>query len=634
MPEQRNHRFSQQQELQVGTGQILEGWAAPSSPEGAANQAIADLMKPGAAPKAIEGITEQAKLIASNKQELISKIIKPMKGLDDTPPSPGVRSPAEKYADDIIYDITTSSSIPEDAAISMILKVWPSWSQKQYTWETFLNFISKAAKTFSNPGDVLEWSKNLFEAIQDGAPVFTPDYIMNVALDAVNTGDFAKYKNLLISLPFYKSVWSNKPIDTSEFSKSVSQISSIMELTRTPTQDMELVLRNMKAQNELITEFSFFYKSFLDWFQVVSISELQNAKKEIKDKVFDAGPWMQDFIRVQIKMKAMVDTITKGLEGQEVLGIDPKKKGSSSKLFKTVLAASPSSGTPSSSGSSPASPSSSTLTPTEQAAITEAMAVTRKELLFEARKKIIENNINQINSISEQKAKGLSGDLGLFSSFVNSGNVVKKIDDTIRLIEEQFKDAELIKKTSKDWVNKHTPKSSENEAVSAKRDTLNMNEMKYIAEQQNLKESSLSLKIQRIVLPKEIEYFELKQDYDTNISQLEAPVSALMVNSLVTTRNPRTGKLTTVNKRVPRPMAIKSAWETGKKIVALLMQISQNLKAGTNNTELGRAMFKNATNYYQAAIKQENANNNMLMKYLSNIGLGQVNYTPVDVGKK
>jgi hypothetical protein len=47
-------------------------------------------------------------------------------------------------------------------------------------------------------------------------------------------------------------------------------------------------------------------------------------------------------------------------------------------------------------------------------------------------------------------------------------------------------------------------------------------------------------------------------------------------------------------------------------------------------------MAKNASNYYKAAIKQEVENNKMLMDNLKDVGLGggQVNYTPVAVGKK
>lgn len=653
MPEQRNYRFAQDT-LEMGSAGQAAGILAPSSPEAAMGQASIDLMKPGAAPVAIEGIINQARQIASNKQELISKIIKPMKGLDDTPPASGARSPAEKYADDIISKITAESSIPEDAAIAMILKTWPFWSQKLYTWDTFLNFISKAAKTFSNPQDVLEWSKNLFASMQDGAPVFTPDYIMNVALDAINTGNFTKYQNLLISLPFYKSVWSQKPIDSNEFSKSVSQISSVMELTRTPTEDMNLVLRNMKAQNELITEFSYFYKSFLDWLQAVNITELENAKKEIKGKVFDAAAWMQGRIRVELKRKALTDTITKGLIGLEVLGIEPEKKKTtrgSIKLFKTVLASGGSTGAPaagSGSSSTPASGSGSTsgtgtststtstpLSDSQQKASNQANALNREALLIDKNQEIIQKKIEKINSISEGKAKGLTGDLGLFSSLVTSGNVVKEINETLKLIADQrvlIKNAIAINDS---WINRNPINSTTPDALAAHHQTLSMNRKRYQVLGIELDGMEQALKIQRIVLPKELEYFELKEEYDTNVEQLKAPISALMVNSLKTTTDNK-GRTTTINTRVARPIAIKNAWETGKKIVNLLMQISQALQAGTGHSAMGESMAKNASNYYKAAIKQEVENNKMLMDNLRDIGLGggQVNYTPVAVGKK
>ncbi len=642
MPEQRNYRFAQDT-LEMGSAGQAAGILAPSSPEAAMGQATIDLMKPGAAPVAIEGIINQARQIASNKQELISKIIKPMKGLDDTPPASGARSPAEKYADDIISKITAESSIPEDAAIAMILKTWPFWSQKLYTWDTFLNFISKAAKTFSNPQDVLEWSKNLFASMQDGAPVFTPDYIMNVALDAINTGNFTKYQNLLISLPFYKSVWSQKPIDSNEFSKSVSQISSVMELTRTPTEDMNLVLRNMKAQNELITEFSYFYKSFLDWLQAVNITELENAKKEIKGKVFDAAAWMQGRIRVELKRKALTDTITKGLIGLEVLGIEPEKKKTtrgSIKLFKTVLAgpSGPVTGTTSTSGSGTSSTTTTTtgsgiLTPLEKDAINSANFITRKKSLIDRRKSVIDNNLKQISNINEQKTKGLSNDLGLFSSLVTSGNVVGKIDKTITEIGIQYTEIMEVIAASKSWIAKY--QSQDSDTIRAQLNTISMIEMEFKAQLQDLSEIKQNLKIQRIVLPRELEYFELKEEYDTNVEQLKAPISALMVNSLKTVTDKK-GKTTTINTRVARPIAIKNAWETGKKIVNLLMQISQALQAATGHDSYGESMAKNASNYYKAAIKQEVENNKMLMDNLKDVGLGggQVNYTPVAVGKK
>lgn len=630
MPEQRNYRFAADPDLMVGTPQEgLTSLVSPSGTARATSDAVLDVMKdPG---KAIDKILEQGRQIASNKQKLISTIIKPMKGLDDKPPASGGPSPAEVEADKIIGSIKILSSLPEEMAIAMILEVWPTWQANGNTWDTFIAFIGRAASVFKNPQDVIEWSKKLFASMQDGAPVFTPEYIMSVALDGILTRNFTNYQNLLLSLPFYKSIWSNKPVDTSTITKSVDQIGTLMQAVQTPTEDMKEVLDHMKAKNNLLSSMNVFYKSMLTWVRDTDKRKMYDAAKLIKGRAFETGALFQRLIEIEMQKKALRETIGNAMRGENVVNPPGMQRKNSHKLFKTVLAA-----PPATAASAPASAAGSTLTTTEQLAMTEAMAINRKELLFEARKKIIENNINQINSMSEQKAKGLSGDLNLFSSFVNSGNVVKKIDDTIRLIEEQFKDAELIKKISKDWANKHTPKSSENEAVSAKRDTLNMNEMKYIAEQQNLKESSLSLKIQRIVLPKEIEYFELKQDYDTNLSQLEAPISALMVNSLVTTRDPRTGKLTTVNKRFTRPIAIKSAWETGKKIVALLMEISQALQAGTSNTELGRAMFKNASNYYKAAVKQEVENNKMLMDNLAKTGIGggQVNYTPVAVGKK
>lgn len=632
MPEPRNYRFAADPDLMVGTPQEgLTSLVSPSGTARATSDAVLDVMKDPA--KAIGNILEQGRQIASNKQKLISTIIKPMKGLDDKPTTSGAPSPAEVEANRIISLVTTASSIPEDMAIAMILEVWPVWQANGNTWDTFIAFIGKAASVFKNPQDVIEWSKKLFESMQDGAPVFTPEYIMSVALDGMRTRNFTNYQNLLLSLPFYKSIWSNKPVDTSTITKSVNQIGTLMQAIQTPTEDMKEVLDHMKAKNNLLLSMNVFYKSMLTWVRDTDKRKMYDAANLIKDRAFETGALFQRLIEIEMQKKALRETIGNAIRGENVVNPPGMQRKNSHKLFKTVLAAPPATAPAT---SSPAPAAGSTLTTAEQLAMTEAMAINRKELLFEARKKIIENNINQINSMSEQKAKGLSGDLGLFSSFVNSGNVVKKIDDTIRLIDQQFKDAEDIKKISKDWANRHTPKRSENEAVSAKRDTLNMNEMKYIAEQQNLKESSLSLKIQKIVLPKEIEYFELKQDYDTNLSQLEAPISALMVNSLVTTRDPRTGKLTTVNKRFTRPIAIKSAWETGKKIVALLMEISQALQAGTSNTELGRAMFKNASNYYKAAVKQEVENNKMLMDNLAKTGIGggQVNYTPVAVGKK
>jgi hypothetical protein len=645
MPEPRNYRFANifppPDELQVGGPQMVGGVASPSSPEGAVGAAQIDLFKPGAPPKAIEGVLESGRAIASNKQELISKIIKPMKGLDDKPPAPGVRSPAEKYADIVIARITADSSIPEDAAIAMILEVWPAWSQKQYTWDTFLNFISKAAKTFSNTQDVLNWSKNLFESMQDGAPVFTPEYIMNVALDAVNTGNFTKYQNLLISLPFYKAIWSKNPIDVNDFSKSISQIRSVMELTRTPTEDMSLVLRNMKAQNEYITAFSLFYKTLVAFVTETNISELKDAKKEIEGRSFDIDPILRDLLKVEMKRRIFVDSISKGILGENPL-IPKLKPKASNKIFKTVLAAGGSTTTPATGGASAGSGSSgsatsasgsgSALSNDAETARKDAFELIRTTALIEKRKAIIDNNLKQINNISEQKAKGLTGDLGLFSSLVTSGNVVQKIDQTLATIKEQEQQINKAIKLTKVWLDKHT--SSEVPEIRAMGDTYKANEMNFTVQQQDLKEIRVSLTIQRIVLPKELEYFELKQDYDTNIEQLNAPVSALMVNTLVTTKD-NNGKLKTVNQRVARPVAIKNVWETGKKIVALLMKISQALQAGTNNSSLGQSMLKNATNYYKAAIKQEVENNKMLMDNLANVGLGgQVNYTPVAVGKK
>jgi len=646
MPEQRNYRLAiwplpDSDELQSGIVQMTQGLGAPSSPEGAINEAIFDFTtKPGSAAKAVEGIIDQQRTIASNKQELISKIIKPMKGLDDKPPSPGTRSPAEIYADTVIAKITADSSIPEDAAIAMILQVWPAWSGR-YTWDTFLNFISKAAKTFSNPQDVLEWSKKLFESMQDGAPVFTPEYIMNVALDAINTGNFTKYQNLLISLPFYKSIWSKTPIDPNDFSKSVSQVATVMELTRTPTEDMALAIRNMKAQNELTTAFEIFYRSFLAWFMETNILELENAKKEIKDRTFDAGAFIQNLIRVEMKKKGLVDRITKGLEGLDALGIDlnSKRRKGSSKLFKTILAAGASAGASGSgaSGSGTSSTttsttSSGTLSPAEQAARAAGNLITRKSALIEQRQRVIENNLKQINNISEQKTKGLSGDLGLFSSLVTSGNVVKKIDETLREINKQKEEINLVISESKKWISNPV---SGSEQLSAQSDTISLNEMKFTAMLQDLEAIKQDLEIQRKVLPKELEYFELKEEYDTNKAQLDAPISALMVNNLKTTTD-RSGKTKTINTRATRPIAIKNTWETGKKIVNLLMQISQALQASTGHGPMGESMAKNASNYYKAAVKQEVENNKMLMENLAKTGLGggQVNYTPVAVGKK
>jgi hypothetical protein len=645
MPEPRNYRFAD--EIEVGSlWQATTGTSSPTSPEGAAGSAILDigaeeLKGKKATQEAIGGILEQSKKLADNKQKLISTIIKPMKGLDDTA-APGQTSPAEIYADKIIFDITSASSIPRDAAIAMILEVWPVWQQHGNTWDTFIQFIAQAAVVFKNPSDVIEWSKKLFESMQDGAPVFTPEYIMSVALDAINSKNFTKYQNLLISLPFYKAVWSKQPIDPKDFSKAVSQIGTLMEAIRTPTEKMKTVLENIEAQNELVTACYLFYDEMIKWVQEVNIQELKKAKQQMQLKGFDASDEFAWWIRVEAHKKALRETVGAALKGLNAYGTEVKKvKSNTNKLFKTVLAGPTAPASTTGAGSSTSTSTTSTtstsasLTAEQQNALRDANSIIRRSALIETRQQIIDNNLSQINNISEQKAKGLSGDnLGLYSSFVTSGNVIEKIDKTIVLIKDQFKDIDFVIITSENWVNTHRVEPNEPDAIASKRDTIELNRMKYRTLKEKLNEISNSLKIQKIVLPKELEYFELKQDYDTNIEQLKAPVSALMVNTLVTTKNNK-GRLITVNKRVVRPVAIKNVWETGKKIVALLMKISQALQAGTNNSSLGQSMLKNATNYYKAAIKQEVENNKMLMDNLANVGLGgQVNYTPVAVGKK
>jgi len=618
MPEQRNYRLAAP-DLMVGTPQeAATSLVSPSGTARATTDAVRDVMKDPA--KAIEGILEQGKQIASNKQRLISTIIKPMKGLDDKPSTPGTPSPAEVEADRIIGLITAVSSISEDAAIAMIVEVWPVWQSNGNTWDTFIKFIGQAASTFRSPQDVIEWSKKLFESMQDGAPVFTPEYIMSVALDGIRTRNFTNYQNLLLSLPFYKSVWSKQPVDTSAFSKAVSQISTLMQAIQTPTEEMQVVLENMQAKNYLIASMGTFYKSMVKWVQDADTKKMLDAANLIKGRRFETGNLFERLIEIEMQKKALRETIGNAIRGLNVVNPPSMRRQNSHKLFKTVLAA-------------PAATSGSALENDAEQARKDGFELQRTTLTITKRKEIIDNNLKQINNITEQKIKGLAGqDFALFSSLVTSGNVVKKIDETIVLIEKQVADINKAINLTEAWIGKHS--SSDNAIVKAQEDTIKANQMGFTVQKQDLNEIKMSLQIQRIVLPKEIEYFELKQDYDTNISQLESPVSALMVNSLVTTRDPRTGKLTTVNKRITRPAAIKSVWETGKQIVNLLMQISQSLQSGTNNSALGQSMFKNAANYYKAAIKQEVENNNMLMKNLSNIGLGQVNYTPVAVGKK
>lgn len=647
MPEQRNYRFAAG-DLMVGTPEeALTGVVSPSGTGRATTDAVRDVIKDPA--KAIDGILEQGRQIASNKQKLISTIIKPMKGLDDKPSTPGTPSPAELEADRIISLITAASSISEDAAIAMIVEVWPTWQSNGNTWDTFIKFIGQAASTFRNPQDVIEWSKKLFESMQDGAPVFTPEYIMAVALDGIRTRNFTNYQNLLLSLPFYKSVWTKQPVDTSAFSKAVSQIGTLMQAIQTPTEEMQVVLENMRAKNDLITSMSTFYKSMVDWVQKSDTRKMLDAANLIKNRNFQTGALFERLIEIEMQKKALRQTIGDAIRGLNVVNPQarPMQRQNSHKLFKKVFSAggAPASG-PGGSTSAPATSAGSgtsstttsttgsgTLSPAEQAARAAGNLINRKSALIEQRQRVIENNLKQINNISEQKAKGLSGDLGLFSSLVTSGNVVKKIDETLNEINTQETEIKLVESESIQWIN--NPVVSGSEQLSAQADTISLNEMRFKALRQDLGAIKQDLKIQRIVLPKELEYFELKEEYDTNKAQLDAPISALMVNNLTTTTNSR-GKTTTVNTRVTRPIAIKNTWETGKKIVNLLMQISQALQAGTNHSPTGESMAKNASNYYKAAVKQEVENNKMLMENLAKTGIGggQVNYTPVAVGKE
>ena len=636
MPEQRNYRFSQTQELQVGTPSAIgQGAVAPTSPEAALNKGLLDVR---ADPnKAIDGLIEQQRQISSNKQKLISSIIMPMKGLSDKPVS-GTISDAEKYVNDLLLEISRVSGISNDAAVSMLLETWSFWQKNGNTWDTFEEFIKVAASSFFNTQDVIEWSKKLFETMQDGAPVFTPEYIMSVALDAVKTKNFTKYQNLLISLPFYKSVWSKQPIDDKAFSKATGQIATVMQAIQYPTAEMEVAMRNMVARYKLIAAASTWYKGMLTYVVMRDTIALDDIARNMKNRTFSIDDF-ESLVRLQMQRYETEKIIRSGVTGGNVVIPQRPATRSSSKLFKTVLAgpavpaASGTAGTGTSSTTTSTTGSGSTLETDAEQARKAAFELTRLTTIIDKQQEVIKNNIDKINGITEQKAKGLAGDnLGLFSSLVTSGNVVKKIDETLNAITKQLKDIKRVKDLTTAWLNKY--QASTNAEIKAQGDTHSSNQIRFKALEQDLSETQQSLQIQRIVLPKEIEYFELKQDYDTNLAQLEAPISALMVNSLVTTRDSRTGKLTTVNTRVTRPVAIKSAWETGKKIVDLLMQISQSLQASANNSATGQSMFKNAINYYKAAILQEKENNNMLMKNLSNIGLGQVNYTPVAVGKK
>lgn len=639
MPEQRNYRFAAD-ELQmatpsaVGTGAII-----PTSPEAAESKAALDII---ADPnKAIEGLIEQQRKISSNKQKLISSIIQPMKGLSDKPVA-GSISPAEQYTNNLLRSINSDSGISEDAAISMLLETWPMWQKNGNTWETFEEFIKVAASNFYNAPSVIEWSKNLFETMQDGAPVFTPEYIMSVALDAIKTKNFTKYQNLLISLPFYKSVWSKQPVDDKAFSKSTAQIAVMMQAIQTPTQEMEIAIRNMIARYKLISRASMWYKGMLSYVVIRDTIALEEISRIMKNRRFSIDDF-EILTKLQMQRYETEKIIRSGLTGFEIVNPQPAPRKGSNKLFKTVLAdynttslmaagGRPSSGSGASSTTTSTTGSGS-LSEESQKATKDAFELTRTTALIEKRQEIITNNIKQINNISEQKAKGLTGDLGLFSSFVTSGNVVKKIDETINLIREQFKEIDKAINLTETWMGKH--ESSDDGTVKAQGDTYKANRMKFAILKQDLNEMSISLKIQRIVLPKELEYFELKEEYDTNVEQLKAPISALMVNSLKTTTDNK-GRTTTINTRVARPIAIKNAWETGKKIVNLLMQISQALQSGTGHSAMGESMAKNASNYYKAAIKQEVENNKMLMDNLRDVGLGggQVNYTPVAVGKK
>jgi hypothetical protein len=639
MPEQRNYRFADDPQLQAGTpSAIMGGLFSPTSPEAAQNKAADDIRKDPN--KAIEGLIEQQRLTSSNKQKLISSIIGPMKGLSDKPATGSDISDAEKYTTDLLKSIESVSGISEDAAVSMLLETWPFWQKNGNSWGTFEEFIKVAAKHFFNTQDVIEWSKNLFQTMQDGSPVFTPEYIMSVALNAVNTGNFTNYQNLLLSMPFYKAVWSKQPVDSQDFSKATSQIGLMMQAVQTPTKEMGIAMDNMIARYNLITYASTWYKGMLTYVVKRDTRILEEISRIMKDRKFTTWDVLESIINMQLQRYETEKIIRDGLKGQPIVNPQrPNIKTNSNKLFKKVFSAgsatTPGAGGSTSAGSSTSSTTTSTtgsgaLSPAEQAARAAGNLITRKSALIEQRQRVIENNLKQINNISEQKAKGLSGDLGLFSSLVTSGNVVKKIDETLNEINKQVSEITIIISESKKWISNPV---SGSEQLLAQSDTISMNEMRFTALLQDLGAIKQDLKIQRIVLPKELEYFELKEEYSTNVEQLKAPISALMVNSLKTTTD-RRGKTTTINTRVTRPIAIKNAWETGKKIVNLLMKISQDLQATTGHSSMGESMAKNASNYYKAAIKQEVENNKMLIDNLTNVGLGQVNYTPVAVGKK
>lgn len=635
MPEPRNYRFAD--ELQAATPSAIGmGAAAPTSPETALGKGLLDVV---ADPnKVIEGLIEQQRQISSNKQKLISSIIMPMKGLSDKPAS-GSISDAEKYVNDLLLDISRVSGISNDAAISMLLETWPFWQKNGNTWDTFEEFIKVAASSFFNTQDVIEWSKKLFETMQDGAPVFTPEYIMSVALDAVKTKNFTKYQNLLISLPFYKSVWSKQPIDDKAFSKATGQIATVMQAVQYPTAEMEVAMQNMVARYKLIAMASTWYKGMLNYVVMRDTIALNDISRNMKNRTFSIDDF-ESLVRLQMQRYETEKIIRSGVTGGQIVNPQRPTTKSSSKLFRTVLAAPAGStatgaaGVGTSSATTSTTGSSSTLEKDAENARKDAFQLTRLSAIIDKQQEVIKNNVDKINGITEQKAKGLSGEnLGLFSSLVTSGNVVKKIDETLNLITKQLKDIKQVKDLTTVWLNRY--QASKNAEIKAQGDTHLSNQIRYKALEQDLSETQQSLKIQRIVLPKELEYFELKEEYDTNKTQLEAPVSALMVNNLKTTTD-RNGKAKTINTRVTRPIAIKNTWETGKKIVNLLMQISQALQAGTNHSAIGESMAKNASNYYKAAVKQEVENNKMLMENLAKTGLGggQVNYTPVAVGTK
>jgi hypothetical protein len=640
MPEQRNYRFADDPQLQAGTpSAIMGGLFSPTSPEAAQNKAADDIRKDPN--KAIEGLIEQQRLTSSNKQKLISSIIGPMKGLSDKPATGSDISDAEKYTTDLLTSIESVSGISEDAAVSMLLETWPFWQKNGNSWGTFEEFIKVAAKHFFNTQDVIEWSKNLFQTMQDGSPVFTPEYIMSVALNAVNTGNFTNYQNLLLSMPFYKAVWSKQPVDSQDFSKATSQIGLMMQAVQTPTKEMGIAMDNMIARYNLITYASTWYKGMLTYVVKRDTRILEEISRIMKDRKFTTWDVLESIINMQLQRYETEKIIRDGLKGQPIVNPQrPNIKTNSNKLFKTVLsvgsATTPGAGGSTSAGSGTSSTTTSTpLSDSQQKASNQANALNREALLIDKNQEIIQKKIEKINSISEGKAKGLTGDLGLFSSLVTSGNVVKEINETLKLIADQ---RVLIKKaitTNESWINRNPINSATPDALAAHHQTLSMNRKRYQVLGMELDGMEQALKIQRIVLPKELEYFELKEEYDTNVEQLKAPISALMVNSLKTTTDNK-GRTTTINTRVARPIAIKNAWETGKKIVNLLMQISQALQAGTGHSAMGESMAKNASNYYKAAIKQEVENNKMLMDNLRDIGLGggQVNYTPVAVGKK